>query len=459
LRIVESTGGGAAQELSRIEFGSVRQIIRHHDVLYVALEAGGGWIVDASDPRRPLQVGRLAEGQLIGRLLLSGDVLYVLEIKQEATAFDLADPRHPRPLAGWVAPPAPSEQPEPLPAPAPEKTAPPTAEGHVVRLAEGRAVFDFGTDQGVVRGSRVAVRSQRLVSKPDLAGAGEQLVASGEITAVLQVEEAEPARSMARLGRGDVVEVGDLVSPTDAPLSESIFVPRRTPFAGRAGFHVRPYLGLQSGRKTGGALVDLVGSYYWSSVPARIELAVAPAGVAFGGRGDHYPITVALTGAYTTDFFEIGLGAGGLIGKRTRDCFEERLSPTDPDSAVHSVCQPGEENTGFTFNQTLRLGALDGLSFTWQSSVFSRPDEFVFGMGRGEVNVPLSRRFGLFGAGGGGENGWAFGEFGVRTYVNGVGAQGTVIISASLGVVDIRDGRSDDGVVGPAVAYGMEWRL
>jgi hypothetical protein len=47
----------------------------------------------------------------------------------------------------------------------------------------------------------------------------------------------------------------------------------------------------------------------------------------------------------------------------------------------------------------------------------------------------------------------------VRTYVNGVGAQGTVIISASLGVVDIRDGRSDDGVVGPSVAYGMEWRL
>jgi hypothetical protein len=102
---------------------------------------------------------------------------------------------------------------------------------------------------------------------------------------------------------------------------------------------------------------------------------------------------------------------------------------------------------------------LDGLSFTWRSSIFSRPDRFVFGSGRGEANIPIGSHLGLFAAGGGGENGWAFGEGGVRTYVGGTGARGTLIISASLGYASVFDGPSSENAGGPSVAFGMEWRL
>ncbi|HYV46893.1 MAG TPA: hypothetical protein VFA20_18640, partial [Myxococcaceae bacterium] len=86
-------------------------------------------------------------------------------------------------------------------------------------------------------------------------------------------------------------------------------------------------------------------------------------------------------------------------------------------------------------------------------------DRFVFGVGRAELNVPLTRQLGLFGAGGAGENGWAFGELGVRTYVGGLGARGTVILSASIGYASIFDGPSNEAVGGPSVAFGCEWRL
>jgi hypothetical protein len=83
----------------------------------------------------------------------------------------------------------------------------------------------------------------------------------------------------------------------------------------------------------------------------------------------------------------------------------------------------------------------------------------VFGVGRAELSVPLTRQLGLFGAGGAGENGWAFGELGVRTYVGGLGARGTAVLSASIGYASIFDGPSHETVGGPSVAFGCEWRL
>src|SRR5262249_37055997 len=131
-----------------------------------------------------------------------------------------------------------------------------------------------------------------------------------------------------------------------------------------------------------------------------------------------------------------------------------------PCASAADISIPGcEVNTGFTINQALRLGAIDGLNATWRSSIFSRPDRFVFGVGRAELNFPLTRQLGLFGAGGAGENGWAFGELGVRTCVGGLGARGTVVLSASIGYASIFDGPSHEVVGGPSVAFGSEWRL
>ena len=168
----------------------------------------------------------------------------------------------------------------------------------------------------------------------------------------------------------------------------------------------------------------------------------------FGARDRHNPVTFSATLAYATDFVEVGLGVGAL-GGRAGPCTQSPWANTID-------C---EVNTGFTINQVLRLGSIDGVNFLWRSSIFSREDTFVFGVGRGELNIPLNRRIGIFGGGGGGENGWNLAELGVRSYIGGTGARGTQILSASLGLASIFDGPTNESVSGPAVSFGWEWRL
>ena len=47
----------------------------------------------------------------------------------------------------------------------------------------------------------------------------------------------------------------------------------------------------------------------------------------------------------------------------------------------------------------------------------------------------------------------------MRTYVGGLGARGTAVLSASIGYASIFDGPSHETVGGPSVAFGCEWRL
>jgi hypothetical protein len=192
-----------------------------------------------------------------------------------------------------------------------------------------------------------------------------------------------------------------------------------------------------------------VGAWYLDILPLALEARASPIAFAIGAEERHHPIALAFTASYYTDYFEIGVGGGALIGNRG-PCSVEG----PPGTPV--TC---EDNTGPTIDQVLRLGSLDGLSITWRSSIFSRPDRFVFGVGRGELAIPLTTHLGLFGGGGGGENGFAFGELGVRTNVGGAGAKGTLIISASLGYASIFDGPSAENVGGPSLSFGMEWRL
>ena len=237
--------------------------------------------------------------------------------------------------------------------------------------------------------------------------------------------------------------MGDLVELTTVELSERLLAPRRAPFQFRTGFEIRPFLGLEGTSKPVGLMLDAYLEWYLAPIPIVLAISGAPVSVAFGSSEAHYPGVIAFTAAYATDFFEIGLGVGALYGNP---------GPCEPFLAC-------EVNTGFTINQVLRLGSIDGLNLEWHSSIFSRPNQFVFGVGRGVISVPLNSRLGLFGAGGAGENGWAMGEFGVRTALGGAGGRGTVILSASLGVSGIFDGPSREMVLGPAVSFGAEWRL
>lgn len=446
--------GSASVEPAALGLGQVVDQARLGSFLYFALASGGVAVVDVSNPKAPQVVGRFAEGQVASRLLVKGDELYLLERREEATTYSLVDPRRPQRQLGRVepaplpGPPAPS----PAPAPMPGTEVVPAA-AHVIEVERGRAIIDGGSRQGFTEGTRVRIVSQRLVPKPDLTGGGTRKVPSGEVTAVLRIEHAEPDRAMAPLGRGDVAAVGDLVTATTEPVSERRWAPRRAPFTARVGFHARPFLGLNATTVTGssskpvGILVDAFGAWYAPSLPLAVQVSASPVGFGLGTRETHYPMTFAATGMYTTDYFEIGLGAGALMGN---------IGPCGPLLDGTEQC---EENTGFTVNQSLRLGSLDGLYLAWQMSIFSRPERFVFGVGKAELNLPLTSRLGLFAGGGGGENGWAFGELGVRTAVGGAGARGTMLISASLGYASIFDGPARETVGGPSIAFGMEWRL
>jgi hypothetical protein len=211
---------------------------------------------------------------------------------------------------------------------------------------------------------------------------------------------------------------------------------------------VRPFLGLEGMTKPVGFLTEAYATFYPTNLPLSVSVMAAPFGFVINGREAHYPGTFLAIAGYSTDYFEIGLGAGALVGN---------VGPCGPNEfGLGYVC---EVNTGFTINQTLRLGSLDGFHLAWSSSVFSRPTKFVFGVGRGELSIPLTSRLGLFAGGGGGENGWASGELGIKTAIGGAGAPGTLILRASVGYTAIFDGPTREFIGGPAIGYGMEWRL
>ena len=121
----------------------------------------------------------------------------------------------------------------------------------------------------------------------------------------------------------------------------------------------------------------------------------------------------------------------------------------------------GDPYGRLTLHQELRLGAIDGVNFAWRSAVYTEPDGsdqqegggFLFGMGRGELTVPVSSRLSLYGGGQFGFPGYGYGELGVRSMFFGAGGPGTMILLASLGASIV--GQSG----GPAVSFGMEWRL
>lgn len=291
-------------------------------------------------------------------------------------------------------------------------TSPPKKEVKIVEVAGGRVVFAAGTDEGFRPGSKVRVISQRQ--------------AKSAPAAVLRVVQAQLHTAVAELGRGDQVQKGDVVVPTDEPLSEQIFFPRRAAFTSRIGFRVRPMVTATSF----GAIGHGYYSYYFKNLPISLQAELGPVGATSRqGAGD-----ASLTAAFETDFFAIGLGAGG--GKDS-------------------------QRSGFTINQTLRLGSLDGLKLSLESS-----ELYTFGLAglafRAELDVPVASRFSVFADSGlrvgtdGGGSLLAFGELGFRMYWIGSGAPGTLILSVSGGFAELYLSTTE---FGPLMGFGLEWRL
>ena len=424
---------------------------------YLALPAGGVSVVDKSDPASPRVVGTLLPGVAVSGLLVDGERLWVLVLHEGAQGFSLATPLAPVALlpgegAPSSRPPSPPQPGEPAGSAVPPsssetaaadaagspRAAPAPPPGRVLEVKSGRVIFELGGGDGVRPGDRVRVVAQRPVKKPDLQEGGTTERPSGEITAVVEVEEGEGARAMALLGRGDIAVAGDLVERTDASRSERLWLPRRAGFAWRVGFMARPFLSL--GNIGGGALVDWYARYTFAELPLSLGVELAPLAVNITGAQSVGFGGVAGSAAFSTDYFEVGLGVGGLGAVATG--------------------MSGDPYGRLSILQELRLGAVDGLHLSWRSGVYVEPQApgvdqsggFQLGMGRGELCVPLTSHLSLFGAGAFGLPGYGFGELGLRSLFFGTGAPGTLILTTSLGATFVATG-------GPAVSFGMEWRL
>ncbi|CAM3716705.1 hypothetical protein G4177_33905 [Corallococcus sp. ZKHCc1 1396] len=442
--VAQAPASPASRAAETLGLGPVLDAVAHQGVTYSALGRGGIAVLKL-DGATPLLLRRIEEGRRFVRLVIVNQSLLAIEQREEAHAFSLATPEQPQPdsLASALgsardltvvteAPPTPQ---------APARTPPPVAARLTVTAVEdGDVTLSGGDTAGVREGARVRVRTQD----------------SREV--VLEVVESREHSALARLGRGESVRVGDTATLTDAPVTARLFFPEPGVPRLRYGFHARPFLALDAttragnSARAGGLLLDAFVAWRPGDSPVVLSARLEPVGFGLGTGLRHSPGAAYVAVAYATDFLEVGIGAGALFGQKA--CYPALDPDTYQEIEGKNVC---ESNAGPSIQQVLRLGALDGFHLAWSSSILSRDNQFRFGSGRGEVQVPLTPSLSLFGAGGGAASGWNFGELGVRSFLKGNGGAGTTVLSASLGIVSLSDGTGNP-LTGPSVSIGIERR-
>lgn len=423
--------------------GPVLDSVAHQGVTYAALGRGGIAVLKL-DGDTPQLVRRIEEARRFVRLVVVGQSLLAIEQREEAHAFSLATPEQPQPdslASALSATAALTVVTEPPPSP-PARPPATTAHLTVTAVKSGDVTLSGGEASGLREGAHVRVRTQD----------------AREV--VLEVAESREDSARARLGRGESVRVGDTAVLTDAPATARLFFPEPGVPSLRYGFHARPFLALDAttrlghSARAGGLLLDAFVAWRPGELPLVLSAQLDPVGFGLGTGLRHTPGSAYVAVSYATDFLEVGIGAGALFGQKS-------CAPTfayDPITYEpvegENVCQ---SHAGPSVQQVLRLGAIDGFHVAWNSSILSRDNQFRFGSGRGEVQVPLTPSLSLFGAGGGSVSGWNFGELGVRSFIKGTGGSSTTVFSASLGVVSRSDG-SGEALTGPSIAIGIERR-
>ncbi|NNB91367.1 hypothetical protein [Corallococcus exiguus] len=436
----------ASRAAETLGLGPVLDSVVHQGVTYVALGRGGIAVLKL-DGAAPQLVRRIEEGRRFVRLVVVGQSLLAIEQREEAHAFSLATPEQPQPdsLASALGAARDltvvTQAPPPLQAP-PPTAAPSSARLTVTAVKEGDVTLSGGALAGLGEGTRVRVRTQD----------------SREV--VLKVIESREDTAIARLGRGENVRVGDTAIVTDAPATARLFFPEPGVPRLRYGFHARPFLALDAktregkSARAGGLLLDAFIAWRPGDLPLVLSAQLDPVGFGLGTGLRHSPGSAYVAAAYSTDFLEVGIGAGALFGQKACTTQFEYDPNTYEPINPRTVC---DANAGVSFQQVLRLGALDGFHIAWNSAILSRDNQFRFGSGRGEVQVPLTPSLSLFGAGGGSASGWNFGELGVRSFLKGTGGAGTTVLSASVGIVSLSDG-TGEALTGPSIAIGIERR-
>jgi hypothetical protein len=425
---------GQKTELSSLKLGPVNDAVRRGNAVYVARSAGGIQIIDAENPRKPIPVEAFGEDVVVLHLAIKNDQLVALSQGQSFTTYDLTKPFRPSPVGAKA------------PVIAETKEEPP-AEGTVVAAKDGVVVIQGGTKDGFALGRNVAIYSHTRISEKDKLAREAGMKTPGLLVAVVRLERVEEDRSLAAYGRGDDPKPGDRVVVTDESTTASLSGPRTIPFEWRLGLAIRPFLGVGTTGYPFGMLTDVSVGYYLQDLPFRVEVGLVPIGFVVGGDVPYNPINFEATVAFYSQFFEVGLGGG----------FASSIVPASP-------LGPQALVTEGTIDQSLRIGALDGVNFTWNSAIGFGTNSFELSSLRMQLNFPVATRLTLGFEGGAGPA-YAYGDVVLRTYLGGMGGPGTFILSGGIGgagAIDTTNSgmfSSTTSAAGPSLVLELEVRL
>ncbi len=290
--------------------------------------------------------------------------------------------------------------------------------GKVSSVKNGRVAIDLGTAHGLEVGDHVGV-----VSCCDAPWHPDHLTAwicpdDKAVTAVVELDEVGESSASGEVGRGSAAHKGDLVFVTDRPATHKVAFPgfsHQWLSVVDLSLRLRAIPGMSGGGV--GFPFDLSISY---QTPWPLEMGIFSAPSFLGMDGGNVVGHAIMGGfvAYSTRFFEVGLGVGGHV---------DSLGP--------------ERNLAVV--QSTRLGATDGLALSLQNTFILGFD--TDGEGRGlhwdsvqaEIRIPVHWRVTLFVEGGGGGNFsnmlWFRMTTGVNIMLRGKGGPGTIVLPLGIG--------------------------
>lgn len=419
--------------------------------LYLACGAAGAWelALDDATPRFIRSyafagdvVGFVAEPD--GRLWVKLQVLEARPLTAASAAAGaassggavvfpdsapLAPPVTPPPAAAAPAPPAAA-----APAPVRRKV------GSVVRSLPGEVVISLGSADGLLRGDHIELA---LLQDKDSTALDSAL--SREPVAIGLVTNVSEREARVRLGLNEQVPVGATGTATRASTTASLSAPPRVSGTWDLELMARPFAALDE--LGGGALLS--GSFGYRFKRLHLQAVLDPLAIADAqDRSSVAAFNATVIASYDSQYFEMGLGLGG-----------QTVNDAD------FLLPPG---TGYSVSQLLRLGAQDGLNISARTSVVLFHSEFQFGGMVARGQIPVTRGYWLLLQGGGGNIGYAFGEFGLRVLLGGNGLAGSKFLTVTAGGAGVFKSATCDQFFscgetisygGPMAGVGGEWRF
>jgi hypothetical protein len=283
-----------------------------------------------------------------------------------------------------------------------------------------------------------------------------------------------PSSSTVELDRGSVVREGDQAEKESRDRNHYPIAPPRHGLV-ELGLILRPFLALD---KLGVGSANVAWATLVFEKPWYVSAQLSPLAVGGVTSGPAVNIAGTLSGGYETQYFSVGLGAGGST-----------LGPTALNFDARELVPPEDFPAGvLTITQEARLGARDGLHVSVRNFFLlvpayscTRPyyyyydgysngegeagctktgQEFTYGGIGLDLQVPVGIRTDIVGSFTTTGSGVLAAEGGVSTWLRGNGDKGSLALRVGAGYGSqetLFGGRRE--LAGPMVSVGIRYRL